>query len=226
MIADNSQANYAVLTGDLVKSAKLDPVNLKIILQRLQEGQDKFGSVYTNSMVGRIAIFSGDSWQVLMKHKHLSLRAALYFRAMVIAAKGLDTDTRIAVAWGRIDEETLNPENISESTGEAFTLSGRALAEMGRSKYLAMEISKNLSQSLHGDLTVLPPAMILLDEISSRWTEKQAEAMTHALLGTRQNQIARELNIVPSTVNKGLNAAGWKSMKEYLDLIEIRLKGR
>ncbi len=226
MIADNSQANYAVLTGDLVKSVKLDPVNLKIILQRLQEGQDKFSSVYANSMVGRVAIFSGDSWQVLMKHKHLSLRAALYFRAMVIAAKGLDADTRIAVAWGRIDEETLNPENISEATGEAFTLSGRALAEMGRSKNLAMEISKNLSQSLHGGLTVLPPAMILLDEISSRWTEKQAEAMTHALLGTRQNQIARELNIVPSAVNKGLNAAAWKSMKEYLDLIEIRLKGR
>ncbi len=215
MIADNTQTNYAVLTGDLVKSAELDPVNLRMILQRLQEGQDRFGSIYANSIVGRIAIFSGDSWQVLMSQLNLSFRFALYLRALVKATEGLNADIRIAVAWGQVDEETLNPDNISESTGEAFTLSGRALAEMAKSKHLAMKISENLGQDLHGGLTVLPPTMLLLDEIPSFWTEKQAKLVVHALLGKKkkQNQIASELILASPTVKKGLNASGWGSIK-------------
>ncbi len=225
MIADNGQTNYAVLTGDLVKSAKLDPVNLKLVLQRLQEGQIRFNSTYANSIVGRMAVFSGDSWQVLMNKVNLSFRFALYFRALVKATEGLGADTRIAVAWGQIDEETLNPDRISESTGQAFTLSGRALAEMDRSKSLAMEIPENLDHGLHGGLKYLPPAVLLLDAVSGRWTEKQSEIMVSALLGRNQNQIASDLNITQPTVNKSLNAAGWKRLREYLDYIENSLKG-
>ena len=224
MITENGQTYYAVLTGDLVKSAKLDPINLKIVLQRLQEGQIRFSSTYANSIVGRIAIFSGDSWQVLMNRVNMSFRLALYFRALVKATEGLGADTRIAVAWGRIDKETLNPDSISESTGQAFTLSGRALAEMDRSKCLAMKISENTDQIFHGGLKFLPPSMLLLDEVSSRWTEKQSEIIVLALLGCNQNQIATELNISQPTVNRSLSAAGWKRLKEYLDYMEYSLK--
>ena len=118
------QSCYAVLTGDLVKSARLDSVNLKVVLQGLQEGQVRFNQTYANSIVGRMAIFSGDSWQVLMSKFNLSFRLSLFFRALVKASEGLKADTRIALAWGQIDEEKLNPDNISESTGQAFTLSG------------------------------------------------------------------------------------------------------
>jgi len=225
LIADNNQACYAVLTGDLVKSARLDPVNLKVVLQSLQEGQIRFNKTYANSIVGRMAVFSGDSWQVLMNKVNLSFRFALYFRALVKAAEGLSADTRIAVTWGQIDEETLNPDSISESTGQAFTLSGRALTEMDRSKFLVMEIPENLHQGLHGGLKYLPLSMLLLDAVSSRWTEKQSEIMVLALLGCTQNQIASELDITQPTVNKSLNAAGWKRLKEFLDHVENSLLG-
>lgn len=75
-------------------------------------------------------IFSGDSWQVLIEHAHLSIRVVLYLRFLVEAIKGLKADTRITLVWGIIDERNVNPERMSESTGEAFTLSGRALDEM------------------------------------------------------------------------------------------------
>lgn len=226
MIADNRQTDYAVITGDIVKSAKLDPISLKIVLQKIQYGQKRFNSVYADSMIGKIDIFSGDSWQALMKHVYRSFRAVLYFRATVKAVKDFNADTRIALAWGPIDQETVNPESISESTGEAFTISGRVLAEMNRSQFLAMEISETLSSVKYGALKALPPAMLLLDEISSRWTAKQAETIALALLDTNQKQIAAELSIVQSTVNKSLNAAGWKRIKEYLDIIEYRLSRR
>ena len=217
------QSCYAVLTGDLVKSARLDSVNLKVVLQGLQEGQVRFNQTYANSVVGRMTIFSGDSWQVLMSKFNLSFRLSLFFRALVKASEGLKADTRIALAWGQIDEETLNPDNISESTGQAFTLSGRALAEMDRSKFLAMRLSDNLDYNSYGGLKYLAPSMLLLDAVSSRWTEKQSEIMALTLLGCNQYQIASELDIAQPTVYKSLNAAGWKRVKEFLDHVENSL---
>ena len=224
MIKEDKHGIYAVLTGDLVNSAMLDPINLKMVIQRIKEGQSRFDQVYPGAMIGQVDIFSGDSWQVLMEHAHLSIRAVLYFRSMVKAIKGLKTDTRIALAWGRIDESNINPERISESTGEAFTISGRALAEMAKSDYLSMNIAENADQEWQEFLQVLQPTILLLDLISGRWTEKQASFIEGSLLGVKQKQIASELKVTPPTVNKSLNSAGWHNIIEYLESIETSLK--
>jgi len=226
MIIENKRGICAVLTGDIIKSVKLDPINLKMVIQSLKEGQASFDKVYPGAMIGVLDIFSGDSWQVLMGHEYLSIRAQLYFKALVKAVKGLSADTRIALAWGKIDESTVNPERISESTGEAFTLSGRALAEMDKSRRLTMKLPDTLTQDKESAYSLLPHTILLLDEISKRWTEKQAEAVVFALLGSKQKTIAAELNIVQSTVNKRLNGAGWDNLSQYLNHIEYRLSGR
>jgi len=226
MIIENKQGLYAVLTGDIVESVKLNPINLKMVIQSIKEGQASFDRVYPGVMIGLIDIFSGDSWQVLMGHEHLSIRALLYFKALVKAVKGLNADTRIALAWADIDEGTVNPERISESTGEAFTLSGRALAEMDKSKRLTMKLPDTLTQDKESAYSLLPHTMLLLDEISKRWTEKQAEAIALALLGVKQKTIAAEISIAQSTVNKRLNGAGWDNLSQYLNYIEYRLPDR
>ncbi len=226
MIIENKQGLYAVLTGDIVESVKLNPINLKMVIQSIKEGQASFDRVYPGVMIGLIDIFSGDSWQVLMRHEHLSIRALLYFKALVKAVKGLNADTRIALAWADIDEGTVNPERISESTGEAFTLSGRALAEMDKSKRLTMKLPDTLTQDKESAYSLLPYTMLLLDEISKRWTEKQAEAIALALLGVKQKTIAAEISIAQSTVNKRLNGAGWDNLSQYLNYIEYRLPDR
>jgi len=223
MIIENKQGLYAVLTGDIVESVKLNPINLKMVTQSIKEGQASFNKVYPGAMIGLLDIFSGDSWQVLMGNEYLSIRAQLYFRALVKAVKDLSADTRIALAWGKIDESTINPERISESTGEAFTLSGRALAEMDKSSRLTMKLSDTLTQDKEYAYSLLPHTMLLLDEISKRWTEKQAEAIALALLGVKQKTIAAELSIAQSTVNKRLNGAGWDNLSQYLKCIEYRL---
>lgn len=226
MIKEDKHGICAVLTGDIVKSAKLDPVSLKVVIQNIKDGQARFDITYPGAMIGQLDIFSGDSWQVLMEYKHLSFRAVLYFRAMVKAVKGLNVDTRIALAWGRIDESTINPERISESTGEAFTLSGRALAEMDKSRRLIMKLPDAVVKNKFNDYAFLSYALILIEEITNKWTEKQAEAIIPALLGVKQKAIAAELGLVQSTVNKRLNGAGWKNLSQYLDFIEYHLKGR
>jgi hypothetical protein len=226
MIKENKHDIYAVLTGDIVKSAKLDPVNLKVVIQNIKDGQARFNTTYSGAITGQVDIFSGDGWQVLMEHVHLSFRAVLYFRAVVKAVKGLNADTRVALAWGRIDESTINPERISESTGEAFTLSGRALAEMDKSRRLIMKLPDAIVNNKLNDYAFLSYTLLLIEEITSNWTEKQAEAIIPALLGAKQKTIAAELGLVQSTVNKRLNGAGWKNLSQYLDFIEYRLKDR
>ncbi len=226
MIIENKRDICAVLTGDIVKSAKLDPVNLKVVIQNIKDGQARFNTAYPGAIIGQADIFSGDSWQVLMEHVHLSVRAVLYFRAVVKAVQGLKADTRVALAWGRIDESTINPERISESTGEAFTLSGRALAEMDKSRRLIMTLPDAIVKNKLNDYAFLSYTLLLIEEITNNWTEKQAAAIILALLGAKQKTIAAELGLVQSTVNKRLNGAGWKNLSQYLDFIEYRLKDR
>jgi hypothetical protein len=226
MLIEKNRDICAVLTGDLVKSANLDPVNLKVVIQSIKEGQAMFGKVYPGSMIGEADIYSGDSWQVLMRDEYLSIRAVLYFRALVKAVEGLNADTRISLAWGKIDEIAVNPERISESIGEAFTLSGRALAEMDKSRRLIMKLPETLIQNIENAYFLLPHTLLLLDIISNHWTEKQAEAIASALLGVTQKKIAAEINIVQSTVNKRLNGAGWNNLRQFLEHVEYRLAGR
>ena len=40
---------YAVLTGDIVESSRLSRVELKMVLQRLQEGVEQFQAAYPES---------------------------------------------------------------------------------------------------------------------------------------------------------------------------------
>ncbi len=56
MITENKRDIYAVLTGDIVKSAKLDPVNLKVVIQSIKDGQVRFDIAYPGSMIGQVDI--------------------------------------------------------------------------------------------------------------------------------------------------------------------------
>jgi hypothetical protein len=79
---------------------------------------------------------------------------------------------------------------------------------------MIIEKKQNIYAVLTGDL--------IKDEISNRWTEKQAEAIVYALLGVKQTAIAVELSLVQSTENKRLNGAGWNNLSQYLDNLEYR----
>jgi hypothetical protein len=209
---------WAVLTGDIVGSSKLDPKALKGVMQRLRDGAERFGEVYEGAVYGKLDVFSGDGWQMLIEDWRRAPRAALYLRAVVKSEEKLKTDTRVAIAWGPVNETTLMPESISESTGDAFTESGRWLRAMRKGYRLA------LNPGLSGDeLRFLDCAVSLVDALVSRWTARQAEAVALALLARTQEEIAAQIGKSQPTVHQALQTAGWHGIEELLSEIEYRL---
>lgn len=206
---------WAVLTGDIVGSSKLEPTVLKAVMQRLRESAVLFGQVFDGSVRGKLDVYSGDGWQLLVPDWRRSLRAGLYLRAVLKSEEMFKTDTRVAIAWGPVDEADVNPARISESTGPAFTRSGRALAEMKRHDRLALDIG---STDWPGKL--LGTSVKLIDELASGWTPRQAIVLAAALIDESQGDIAERLGVSQPTVNRLLRRAGWQGMDRFLICLE------
>src|SRR5688572_19404575 len=101
-----AEKKYAVLTGDVVGSSRFEPADLKALMQRLRKGAEDFSKVFPGVVRGRLDVFSGDGWQLLLEDWRMALRAALFLRA-VVRSERLKADTRVAIGVGRIDQVTL-----------------------------------------------------------------------------------------------------------------------
>ncbi|MCJ7679942.1 MAG: hypothetical protein MUP70_04370 [Candidatus Aminicenantes bacterium] len=209
---------YAVLSGDIVNSSQLQPKDVKVVMQRLRDGADKFEAVFPRSVFGKLDVFSGDGWQLVMKRYELSLRTALFLRAEVMRDEKLKIDTRVAVAWGTVDVDTMNPERVSESTGAAFTESGRLLKDMPKRSRLLLRTDKSLS-----DTPFLMSTVLLLDEMAAHWTPRQADTLALALLNHTQEEIADKRGKSQPTVHQALQTSGWRGIEEFLKVVEYRL---
>lgn len=211
------QKIWAVLTGDIVASSKLSPSGLNAVLQRLRDGAKRFQDAYPNSVLGKLDVFSGDGWQMLMRNSQLSLRAAIFMRACVKSEEGEKSDSRVAIAWGKIDAENLKPEKLSESTGEAFTASGRALKGMQKSAKMALSPGNEGAPDFRG---LLIASIHLLDEIVSHWEPGQAQSVALALLDRTQVRISEDLDISQSAVSQALQSAGWGVVELFVSTLE------
>jgi hypothetical protein len=214
---DTRQQQYAVLTGDLVRSSKLASGDLRGLMQDLRDGANHFAVAFPGAISGELDVFSGDGWQVLMPDWRRSLRAALFLRAVVRSAETTKADTRIAIGWGPVDQAGLNLQRISESTGEAFTRSGRALKEMRRHSRLVLDAALP-----SGEARYLRVALGLVDEVAASWTPRQAQTLALALLGQRQAEIAAETGRRQPTVQQALRTAGWRGVEALLVAAEYR----
>lgn len=214
---EDAKRLYAVLTGDVVGSSKLTPADLKTLMQKLRAGADRFAKAFPDSVCGKLDVFSGDGWQLLMPDWIRSLRAALFLRAIVKSDAKTKSDTRIAIAWGAVDQDTLNPERISESTGEAFTLSGLALKQMRKHSRLILDDGRPSAEG-----RFLRVSVGLVDELAVHWRPRQAQTLALALLNHSQEEIAAEIGKSQPTVNQALQAAGWRGIEDLLDEIKYR----
>src|SRR5690606_36032467 len=128
---------YAVLTGDLVKSRRLQSGDLERARQTVLGALD--GMPWAG-VEGKAEFFRGDSWQALLSRPEQSLRAAIYVRA---ALRALDlpearADSRVAIGIGPVAR--IERGRISLSTGEAFQRSGKALDDLGATARLAIAL--------------------------------------------------------------------------------------
>lgn len=220
---------YAALTGDLIGSRKLEPALRGEVLDWIRSLAGQFAELHPGAVVGGLEVFRGDSWQLCLANPALALTAAVFLRAGTKAHPSrAEPDMRIGIGIGTV--ESLRPERVSQSHGEAFALSGTALdalADSERRLGLAGPASDAPLRVL-GRL-----AAPLLDLHLSRWTRPESAAVYGALMGwtqakTAQSPIARKPDGSPLTqqaVHDALKRIRWSSHVEpVIEAAEKELK--
>lgn len=212
---DTIMKNYAVLTGDIISSQNIEAETLLEVLDWLKSLVKQFESVHSDSIVGTMEVFRGDSWQVCLSDPALVLKAAVFFRAGLKShSSRLNLDTRIGMGVGPVEQ--LRFSNISESNGIAFQISGQALDQIGHaSPSMKLLGSSNLPSIQMLDQLVLP----LLDIQISEWTHPESVAAFGAMLGWTQDQTAAHSLAVKAdghqptrqSIQRALERIHWRS---------------
>lgn len=207
---------YAVLTGDIIDSVEMRADHLRKVRDALRDTVDTFSNSGRGPVEAHLDMYRGDAWQILLTDHALALRLALLLQAQLRTR--LDAGTRIAIGLG--GAEAIDPDKVSLSIGEAFTLSGRALEQM--TGYFDLTAALPLRA---GDLSSWVPATFhLCSELVRSWTRRQAEIVSLGLIhsdDTHEDLAARlEPPVSKQAVTAALGGANWRGLQEALRVFE------
>ncbi len=211
---------YAIITGDIVASSLLSSNKRKMLHKVMVDSSKVLQDEFKDAVPMGVDIFRGDSWQIILSKPAKVLRLALFYRAMLRAKmESHRFDTRMAIALGRVD--FIPGNRVSEGHGEAYQLSGKALESMPKASNMSfvfpgMELEKALNVIIQ-----------LIDSISSRWSDRQALAVTGALRGWKQEKIAEKWwkkKISQQAVAQHLSRAGWYPVEKGILFFEQCLR--
>jgi len=210
---------YAVLTGDVVGSTRLKGDDRLKLLEVMREVSRDIQKEYHKDVPLAVDIFRGDSWQVLVRNPQHALRIGLYFRARIRSGvKSHRVDTRFSIGLGGVD--FIPEDHVSSGDGEAFWLSGHGLERMPRNRRMVVLLPASFADCLSDASDSL---LFLIDTLATRWTRKQAEAISGAIAGLTQERIAQNWMDHPITqqaVAQHLERAGWNAIEHGLHFFE------
>lgn len=207
---------YAVLNGDMVASTDLAPPVRRSLPDVLRRTVADLPEALRDAIPYPLAIFSGDSWQVLLSQPAKSLRMATLIRAF-LRSQSPALDSRLVIGIGTVD--FVPGGDIAQAEGEAFRISGRLLAEL----------DERCGMRLRAGDPPIPEesawdaAVRLLDAlIVSAWTPSRARAVWGTLLGHTQSDVAKlwPEPIRQATVSTYLGEARWHTVESVLDRFE------
>lgn len=203
----------AVLTGDIVGSQAIEKSKLERLPNYLEEAANR------TDLGINLEVFAGDSWQCTCHPPQFAMRLAVLIRSELLGKRGIDT--RVSIGVG--DYETLKPEKISLSHGEAFVLSGRGLEDMDQERRLNIRLGEKAPPP---SPSLVHASILLLDSITSHWTAKQAQAVSLAGNKLNQYELAKRFDppISAQAFGKHLAKAQWKLISAALESIETGLQ--
>lgn len=225
-------SEIVVFTGDLVGSSRLSPADLSEAMRTLEAAARDMARRPAVRRGGpdwqpRFSAFRGDGWQCIGPAPRFALRGALLMRAH-LGTLGRPFDTRVSIGIGSgwttdarddpLDDAPGDAPGLGVASGPAFELSGRALDTMKAAQRFAIA----WQQPPEG-APLIAAILALCDEISRKWTPKQAEVFQH-LLGEHprlnQEALARALGKTQQTIAEHLAAGGDWALQEALRAVE------
>lgn len=210
--------NYAVITGDIVGSAKLSTQERARLLHVLKEILNSVPTPDKQKEAIPFEIYRGDSFQGIISTPEKALFFSLIIRAglrSLSASTHLAQlwDARIAIGIGKIESRMAH---ITESDGEAFQLSGRTLDGMKNNKERLKIISSN--DAFNDEMEV---STRLCDTLIQQWTRPQSEAIYPFLLHNKtQEETGRIIGVSQRVVSKRLDAANMDAILPFIKRFE------
>jgi hypothetical protein len=200
---------YAVVTGDVVGSSKLNSSQRNHLLSVLKSSFSIIKDIAP--LRSPFEIHRGDSFQGVLSKPELALHVVTVIRANLRYAfetkrRRYALDTRIAVGIGQID--FLPGGRGPEGDGEAFQRSGPILDTMKGDQRLLI---RTPWPSINAELDV---ECSLFDALVNRWSAEQAQAILGKILGLTQERAAEEFGISQPAVRQRLKSAGGRAIEE------------
>lgn len=213
------QSNWAVLTGDVVGSSRLDPDERRLLAERLRAVASRVAGAIGELFPYPLDIHRGDSWQWALKRPELAPRVGLMLRALLRSSfESTRLDTRLSIGVGRI---TFIPTSgLEGADGEAFRLSGEGLERLTADIRMGIAFPAGLTSRLSASVDI---GLALIDIQVQHWTQRQAEAIAGALAGLTQEEIGWEWVRRPVTqqaIAQHLDRAGWDAIERSLGFYE------
>ncbi|MEJ2412026.1 MAG: hypothetical protein P8Y34_03385 [Anaerolineales bacterium] len=210
---------YAVLTGDIVSSSRINQERGNRVLEEILSIEKDIKGRFPSSVHAGVDVFRGDSWQLVVRDPISALRIGLYFRAQLRSTAGMDS--RVSIGFGTVDY--LPAGEVSTGTGAAYTLSGMGLKDLLKPVRMKLKFTSEQTSSLARSLDTITG---LMDLQVQRWTRKQAAASAGSLVGLTQEQIAlnwKEEPVSQQAISQHLESAGWYQIRESLQFVETVL---
>lgn len=213
---------YAVITGDIVNSTKVDKEYYTVLLDALKKSFGQITSRYTNGGDPiTFDIFRGDSFQGVISKPELALGASLIIRSYLRKSQpekvSYSWDARTAIGVGTIE---YLPKKVSEGTGEAYKHSGTFLDKMKTEQRLSVVTPwKEINDEMKSQAA-------LLDAIIAKWSPQQAEIVLELLKGKSRKTIGKEFDISQAAVHYRVKGAGWFGIEKLLHRYQNILKNK
>jgi hypothetical protein len=211
----------AVITADIINYSKLSPDEQDKLIGVIHKTFGNNSDIRTNVGDSSFAITRGDNIQIELKNADQALRAALLLKSAIkkiVPGTGNKTpaDVRIAIGIGDISARR---KNVGESTGNAYTFSGRTLDSMKKQKRTLAVKTNNTRLDAE-----LDTELRLLEVILSGWTVNSAEVIFLTIPGLTEQEISNNLKISQSAVNQRKKSAGWAGIEPLLKRYEELIK--
>lgn len=209
---------YAVITGDIVGSTKLSPAEMKKVRATVGEAVSETARAFVlrNDPITKGAeFFQGDSWQVLLGEPANALRLALLIQASLRSK--VNAETRAAIGIGVVSSIE---RTAAISTGEAFTLSGRALEDIPA----GVRLTGALPERVRIPALWFPHLLHLCSGLLRGWSRRQAEVMALwlSLPDPTYESVASRLipPVAKQSVSDILTSANLQALYEALSIFQ------
>jgi len=201
-----------VLSCDIVNSSSLS-IKEKDDLQRAIK---EYVGTLLSGRVFHLEFYRGDAFQLLCNDDYHALSTAIGIRAFTQSYIPNNTiDIRVSLAVGDIDRW---PSDNIQAEGRALTLSGKGLDLISKTKRrLAIHgYDHDDLKYKHLNFADTKTYALILDDVIQGWSSRQAEAISYALLGMKQKEIANKMSTKQNAVSRFLKIAKWEIIQEIL----------